>query len=419
MLAHKIYILATVLFLGFVNTQAQEETDALEGYLKIAAQNNPALKASFNEYLAALERVPQVGSLPDPEGTLGFFLRPMELNGGNQFADIRLMQMFPWFGTLKAAKEEASQMAMARFEAFRTLKADLFFNVSASWYRLVKLNKKLILTTENLELLESMEKIALVAFQSNLTDLADVLRVKMEILTMKEMLALLKDQLETEQAGFNALLNRDQTAAVDLPETLEVESLPTNVIAVRDSILSNHPMLAMLDAEAQSFTAMEEKARRMGFPMVGLGLDYMAIGKRAGNPSLMNGRDMLMPMVSFTIPVYRKKYTAMENEARLLREATLQKTVSVSNDLLFEYRQLVQELADARRRIDLSIEQTELAEITMNLLLTRYSTTGSGYDEVLQIQSSLLDYHYQEIEAIADYNTAIAMGMKLMNAIDY
>ena len=52
----------------------------------------------YFEYQAALQKVPQVGGLPDPELNLGVFLSPMELVEGKQVADIRLMQMFPWFG---------------------------------------------------------------------------------------------------------------------------------------------------------------------------------------------------------------------------------------------------------------------------------------------------------------------------------
>jgi hypothetical protein len=36
-------------------------------------------------------------------------------------------------------------------------------------------------------------------------------------------------------------------------------------------------MLAMFDAEGQSYSAMAEKARKMGLPMIGVGLNYMVI----------------------------------------------------------------------------------------------------------------------------------------------
>ncbi|MDO9039882.1 MAG: hypothetical protein Q7U65_00740 [Bacteroidota bacterium] len=100
--------------------------DSLAVYLEQAGKNNPGVKASFSQYLAALEKVPQVGSLPDPQGSLDFFLKPMELLNGNQVGSISVMQMFPWFGTLKLAKDEASLMAKAQFSLFQESKAGLF-----------------------------------------------------------------------------------------------------------------------------------------------------------------------------------------------------------------------------------------------------------------------------------------------------
>jgi len=72
----KIFLsLLLVLFVHFV--QAQDE---LNDYLKIAATNNPGLKAMFSDYMAAMERVPQVGTLPDPNFAFGYFIQPVEKN---------------------------------------------------------------------------------------------------------------------------------------------------------------------------------------------------------------------------------------------------------------------------------------------------------------------------------------------------
>jgi outer membrane protein TolC len=445
----------------------------LDNYLETAAKNNPGVKAAFNQYLAALEKVPQVGSLPDPQGSLGFFLQPMELLNGNQVGSIGVMQMFPWFGTLKLAKDEASLMAKAQFSLFQESKAMLFYNVKASWYKLVKYKRGIVLINENIALLESIEKLALVKFQSPAgsssgsssgssmqgapsgtgnpgamggmnsqaaasvqpqsgmssvtsggmgskpTGLADVLRVRMEILDQKYQLTLLNDQLKTEEVNFNLLLNRDQNLEIDIPDTLKMETLSVSAMVVADSILSNNPMLAMLDAEGQSYSTMADKARKMGLPMLGVGLNYMVIQKQAGNQSMMNGNDMVMPMVNFTIPVYRKKYTAMQKEARYLHESTLLKSEDMKNMLLLEYRQFAQEYNDAERRVELYREQADLANRTANLLLAGFTSTGTDFEEILSIQYKVLEYGLKHIEAVADYNTAVAKAEKLMNAVNY
>ena len=77
---------------------------SLEQYLLRAARENPAIKASYSEFQAALEEVPQVRSLPDPQLTMTAFGSMVETRLGPQEARFSLMQMFPWFGTLEAGK---------------------------------------------------------------------------------------------------------------------------------------------------------------------------------------------------------------------------------------------------------------------------------------------------------------------------
>jgi outer membrane protein TolC len=254
---------------------------------------------------------------------------------------------------------------------------------------------------------------------SKSTGLADVLQVRMEILDQKNQLSLLKDQLKTEEANFNLLLNRDQNSAIEIPDSLRMEMLSVSALAVADSILSNNPMLAMLDAEGQAYSAMADKARKMGLPMVGVGVNYMVIQKQTGNMSMMNGKDMVMPMLNFTIPIYRKKYTAMQKEARFLQESTMQKSDEMKNMLLLEYRQLVQKYSDAERRIELYREQADLANRTANLLLAGFTSTGTDFEEILRIQYKVLEYGLKHIEAVADYNTSVAKAEKLMNTVNY
>lgn len=472
-----IYILI-VLIMVFTSGFGQEtDTLSLDNYLEIAAKNNPELKAAFNLYLASLEKIPQVGALPDPQSTFGFFAKPMAILGGYQVGNVQIMQMFPWFGTLKIAKEEASEMAKAKFEVFNASKADLFYQVKANFFLLMKLDRQIILVEENIELLESLEKLALIKFQapssagssgelsgsgpmnnsisanaspsgnamggmnnvqssptqansgsmssgsmnegmgSKQTGLQDVLRVKMEILEQQNKLALLQDQRQTAETGFNALLNRNLKTTVQISDSFVIQSLPYEKLAIADSILRNNPMLAMLENEITSYELMEEKAKKMGKPMLGVGLNYMLNKKRDGNTFMMNGNDMWMPMASVSIPIYRKKYNAMQNEAQQLQEASKQQSIGLKNNLLVQYRSFVQNLDDAERRIHLYNEQEELARKTTDLLLADFSTTGANYEEVLRMQYKVLDYGFKHIEAITDYNTSVAMAEKLMNSI--
>ena len=129
--------------------------------------------------------------------------------------------------------------------------------------------------------------------------------------------------------------------------------------------------------------------------------------------SQMNGSDMIMPMVTVTLPIYRKKYKAMQEEAIQMKIASEQGYQATSNSLQTEYYEAIQLYQDAQRRMRLYANQGQLADKSLNILLKSFSASGSGLSDLLRIRQQKLDFGLKQIEAISDNNTAIAWLKKL------
>ena len=442
--------------------------DSLLYYLEISARNNPVVLQKYAEYQAALEKVPQVGSLPDPELTTGIFLSPMELVAGKQVADIRLMQMFPWFGVLKNAKDEMGLMARAKFESFRDAKVQLFFELQRTWYDLVRIRQNIRISEENIRLLQTIERLVIVRFkagpsggsspqsgsvgplpaaqgssslppamnkmgssQGNSTSgqtaspmpgnpmssslggsgLADVYRIQIETGDLQNSIDQFQTQLTTISAKFNSYLNRKHTSLITVPDTLI--ALTFQPLALSDTLLANNPMLGMLRFEQLSLEARKQMVTRMGYPMVGIGLNYSLINKNEMSATPMNGRDMVMPMVTLTLPIYRKKYKALRSEAEFLKSANLHNYIATVNDLQNEYYQALQLFQDSQRRIQLYVSQHQLASKSLGLLVKSFATSGSSLTDILRVRQQLLDYENKKIDAVADNNISVAWIKKL------
>ena len=140
--------------------------DSLAVYVERAVKNNPKVRADFAAYQASLQRIAPAGSLPDPELGFSFYLEPMEQVNGKQIGTFDLMQMFPWFGTLKAAKSEMSWMANASYEKFRESSFEVIYNVQAQWYQLNSIQARIVNIGENIKLLKSLEEIAIYRYKS-------------------------------------------------------------------------------------------------------------------------------------------------------------------------------------------------------------------------------------------------------------
>ncbi len=463
----KILIIAFGLFTS-LSAVAQ---DSLSYYLSLAAKNNPTVLQKFSEYQASLQKVPQVGSLPDPELNMGVFLSPMELVSGNQVADLRLMQMFPWFGTLRAARDEMSLMANARYESFREAMLQVFYEVQQTWYELYKVKQNIKISEKNIDILRTIERLALVKFRTvpsgnstsspsgsvpqsstsgsqgmgtmsgiagnnanavpqNQTSqsmqgnsmgaaaggssLADLYRIQIEMGELENNASLLKNKQNTLLAQFNGYLNRPVLAPVSLPDSLLADTLDIQLTALSDSMLLNNPMLGMLRYEQRSLDSRKKMVTKMGYPMIGLGLNYSIINKNEMSTSAMNGKDMVMPMVTMTLPIYRKKYRAMQTETDLLKNATAQNYTASANSLKTEYYQAVQLYQDAQRRVTLYGNQSLLAGKSLDIMIKSFTVSGSGLIDILRIQQQTLDYDYKQVEALVDFNTAIAWLKRLM-----
>ena len=91
--------------------------------------------------------------------------------------------------------------------------------------------------------------------------LADLYRVQIEIGELENNIALLKSQLTTITARFNAYLNRPSLSPVHLPDEMIPDSLGLSLLAVTDSMLAHNPMLGMLQYEQQSLEARQGHQR--------------------------------------------------------------------------------------------------------------------------------------------------------------
>jgi len=203
--------------------------------------------------------------------------------------------------------------------------------------------------------------------------------------------------------------------SVALPDTLKPDILDIPILAVSDSMLANNPMLGMLNYEKESLDARKQMVTRMGYPMVGLGVNYSLINKNPMSSSSMNGKDMIMPMVTVTLPVYRKKYRAMQTETDLLKTATTQGIQATSNALQNDYYLAVQDYQDGERRMGLYIRQYKLASQSLNIMIKSFSSSGAGLSDLLRVRQQTLDYGLKQVDAIADFNTAIAKLRRLMD----
>lgn len=392
-------LIISILFMAY-NVVGQSIND----YYTIAAENNPELKAKYKEFEAAMQKIPQVSSLPDPNLSMGYFISPVETRLGPQNMRFSLTQMFPWFGTLKAQKNAATLMAESKYQAFLNAKNQLYSQVATAYYPLYELLKLKDIEQENIKILESYKNIANAKFENGKGSLVDVLRVDIMIKDAQTNLAILTKKEPALTSWLNSILNRKYNEKIVISKDLQIMELPMEYR--KDSITTN-PILQELELKKQASEVAIEVARKQGLPKLGLGLDYVLVGKGMNNfPD--SGKDIIMPMVSVSLPIFRKKYNAATKEAKLMQESYAFQKEAYENKLNGTYYKLVFELEKERDLLKLYEGQVLTLSKSLNLLFAYYSNANKDFEEVLRMQQELLKYQKMQLSSTSTFYIKLA-----------
>ncbi|MDT0645745.1 TolC family protein [Zunongwangia sp. F260] len=376
----------------------------LDNYLQIAAENNPEVKAAYTSFEAALQQVPQVSSLPDPTLTMSAFGRMVETRLGAQEARFSLMQMFPWFGTLEAKATTAELMAEAKFQEYLDVRANLNYQVKSAYAEIFQLSATIAVKEDNLEILDSYRELALRKFEAGSAPMVNVVKIDIKREQAITEILLLKEELETLKTQFNLLLNRRINEEVLVADTLMVEELFNEMKPENNNQqnFKDHPAIEQFNRQAAAYESQQVVARKNGLPQVGVGVDYGIISERTDANPVNNGQDVIMPMLSVSLPIFRKKYKAAQKEAELMETAVQQNRQAKINNMKSELEMSRYKLNKSQRLIALYDRQLESSEQANKLQISAFSNATGDFEEVLQMNQDILMLQLQKLEAVKE-----------------
>ena len=397
--------------------------DSLQTYIKAALRGNPEVMARWHAYEAAVEAVCPAGALGDPELSLNFYPKPMTLVNGRQVLSVSLMQMFPWFGTMKVAKHEKAWQAEAQWQRYREGGIQLAYDVERQWFDMLVTREKLSTTREHLRLFKDINELAVYKYKNSTngmkgTRMSDQYRLQAEQLKLEEQIESLESLLRLQQEQFNLLLHRQPASPLVLPDSIVLSQMPVVEWA---EIERHHPDLLSLQAQGEQYEAQGEKARRMGLPMVGIGVQYMLNKERTDGMVVpdMNGMDMWMGMLKVTLPIYRHKIKAQRRVAELMKQTTDETYLRQVDVLRSQLLGIGQRAEDVQRKMTLYRRDMDILSQTLQLMTGEYAAGTTTLSDILQTEREQLDYAFKHAEARAQYNLIVAEFEKLASIQDY
>ena len=382
----------------FVSTfvKAQE----LQSYIQEAERNSPEIRAYNLRYNIAEEKVNESDWIPNTEFSAGYFVSEPETRTGAQRARFSARQMLPWFGTITARENYSSALADADYVDIVITKRKLALSVSQLFYRLIAITATKKILDKSIQLLITYEKLTLTSIEVGKASVVDVLKLQIRQNELQQQNEVLAEAYLAEQAAFNKLLNRNIKTEVNIIETL---LLPAEDIILAENVLRLNPELLKYDKLYESITQSELLNQVERNPMIGFGLDYVPVSKRPDLSFNDNGKDIFMPMVSISIPIFNKKYDSKSKQNQLKQlEITAQKDNRL-NVLESAFAKAISQRNQARIKHNTEGKNLKKAHDAEVILIKNYETGTIVFSDLLDIQELQLKFQINLIQSTYEY----------------
>ena len=190
-----------------------------------------------------------------------------------------------------------------------------------------------------------------------------------------------------------------------MTEVFPIENLelPESDFDVQAANLNVHPELMKFDRLYESVEQLDLLNDKQRSPMLGFGLDYVNVDERADMDFSDNGKDIVMPMVSVSIPIFTKKYDSKSKQNKFQQE----KLELEKLDRLNSLESLLQTAVSMRNsaRIDYNTQIKNIAQAIQlkDLLLKKYEVGSAQLTDVLEVDAVELELENEQIKAVQQY----------------
>ena len=395
------------------------EESAIPDYLEYAALNNPGLEAAFNRWKAALQKVPQVRTLPDPKFTYAYFVKEVETRAGPQRHKFGLSQMFPWFGKLNLEGDVALESANAERQRYEDTKLKLFYEVKDAYYEYYYLARVIAVTEEHMELVSYLESVARTKYKAGTAPYGAVIKAQVELGELEDRLRTLRDLRDPVVARLNAALNRNFYAQLPWPKKIPEEKMVFLDEQLLTWLKESNPELKAIDFTAAKEKAAIDRAKKDYFPDITLGVEYINTNDALDLPANPetgvrprvkdDGKDPVIAMVSLNLPIWYGKYRAGEKEARERYMAALRQRSERENNLISDLKMTLYNFRDAERKIDLYRDTlVPKAEQQITVIQQAFAAGKTDFLDVIDAERTLLEFQLSFERALANHAQRLA-----------
>lgn len=394
----------TIAFICLFTSVASAET--LPQLQKELLQSNLEIAAAKNRYLAARKLPIQMGTLPDPTVSFTDFGVGHPFSGLNDsdfaYWGIGFTQELPFPGKLSLRSRIAQKGIDAAQQEVRLIEIRLLSELKASFAEHLYLQRAMEIAEKYRDLLNYLTEITEVRYRVGEGLQQDVLRAQLERSTVEEKLQLLRQELESQQAAVNALLNRQVSASLKVEGPFPTDGFDVSLDKLEERLRIRSPEVLTKVAEE------EQKQLQLNLAKKDLNPDFAASFQWQKTGS--NFPDYYMTMFEVRIPLYywRKQQPAIA-QATLELKASENETKATVLKLQSELKQAYVTATTAATLMKLYNEGiVPQARLSLESATAAYQVGKIEFISLLNNATTLLNYESEFLRRSADHLKAVA-----------
>ena len=167
--------------------------------------------------------------------------------------------------------------------------------------------------------------------------------------------------------------------------------------------MEQNPELLKYDRIYESIASAEALNQREAAPKFGVGLDYIPVSERTDMMMPDNGKDIVMPMVSVSVPIFNNKYKSVTRQNELRQQEVEAQRSQRLNMLRSLFAEAQKNRNTARIQYNTQEQNLKQARDAESIFLKNYETGTIDFSEVLDIQELQLTIQTKQIEAVQRY----------------
>ncbi|MCZ6836290.1 MAG: TolC family protein [Planctomycetota bacterium] len=394
----------------------------VDDYVRLALDQNPAIRSAKQRVLRLTNRIPQATSLPDPMLQVTPIGEMAETAAGQVNLMAGISQRIPLPKKRETRGRVAAQDVAEAIQQLEEVRLNVEADTRVAWWSHYFAIQAIEVTDRNRSLVAQFKDVADAKFRAGAAAQEDVLRASVELSSLENELVSLNQLKVSAEAMLNRLIDRPVTSAIPEPDDQTIEAIDFQLASLLTKAEAAHPSLQRQRERIEGFKQRYELAMLDRWPDLTLSFAYNLVENDGLSP-VANGDDQWWIGFGITLPIWTDRLESAEREALRGRLENIELLNSERNRIEFLIQDTLTKTLTHRKQAlmfrDVIIPQ---AKQTLDASLSSYRAGNVEFltliDNWRKLLAFELTFHHhlsQFKKSMAELRRAAGIGMEDTN----